>query len=110
MAPDSDKWTLLINVGSDQAARNGKNHHAIMQQVWEHTKTLTDLPSKDEMRRLLLSLLDSVWKTVMSTLQSLSLSDLDFVIFIDAIALLQKLYIWTGLQRPVSKWKSVYHL
>ena len=60
MAPDSDKWTLLINVGSDQAARNGKNHHAIMQQVWEHTKTLTDLPSKDEMRRLLLSLLDSV--------------------------------------------------
>jgi len=59
MAPDSDKWTLLINVGSDQAARNGKNYHAIMEQVWKHTQTLTDLPSKEEMKHLLLSLLHS---------------------------------------------------
>jgi hypothetical protein len=57
MAPGSEKWELLINVGSAQAARNGKNHHDIMGKVWDHTKTLTELPSKAEMKALVMSLI-----------------------------------------------------
>ena len=57
MAPGSDKWELLINVGSAQAARNGKNHHDIMGKVWDHTKTLTELPTKAEMKALVMSLI-----------------------------------------------------
>ena len=60
MAPDSDKWILLIGVGKSQAARNGKDHHVIMEQVWDHIKSLTDLPSKEEMKGLVSSLLHSV--------------------------------------------------
>ena len=57
LSPGEEKYKLLINVGSDQAVRNGKNHHDIMSQVWEHVKTLPTLPGKADMRTLVLSLL-----------------------------------------------------
>jgi hypothetical protein len=57
LAPGEEKYTLLINVGSDQAARNGKGHHDIMRLVWEHVKTLYTLPAKADLKTLVLSLL-----------------------------------------------------
>jgi len=57
MTPGEEKYRLLINVGSDQAARNGKTHHDIMSQVWEHVKTLSTLPAKADLKTLVLSLL-----------------------------------------------------
>jgi hypothetical protein len=57
LAPGKEKYTLLINVGSDQAARNGKGHHDIMRLVWEHVKTLPTLPAKADLKTLNLSLL-----------------------------------------------------
>ena len=57
LAPGEEKYTLLINVGIDQAARNGKGHHDIMRLVWEHVKTLPTLPAKADLKTLVLSLL-----------------------------------------------------
>ena len=57
LAPGEEKYTLLINVGIDQAARNGKGHHDIMRLVWEHVKTLPTLPAKADLKTMVLSLL-----------------------------------------------------
>lgn len=55
----AQKFTLLVGVSKEQAARNNKHHHRVMQEVWDKLRGYTSMPSKSDMKALVLTLLAS---------------------------------------------------
>jgi hypothetical protein len=47
------KFKLLVCCSKDRAARNGKDHHLVMQNLWEHFKSQPTLPAKADCKVLL---------------------------------------------------------
>lgn len=57
--PGAEKFTLLVGVSKEQAARNNKHHHSVMREVWDKLRGYTSMPSKADMKALVITLLAS---------------------------------------------------
>lgn len=55
--PGMAKFTLLVACSCKMASRNGKDHHAVMQAIWDFVKSLPAVPSKHSSKQLLLDML-----------------------------------------------------
>jgi hypothetical protein len=55
--PGEAKYILLVCCSSSRAARNGKDHHSIMDTVWDKMKGKPNMMTKDECKQLVVDLL-----------------------------------------------------
>jgi hypothetical protein len=55
--PGEPKWPCLVSCSAKQGARNGKDHHVIMKNIFSQLKVMQEIPSKDVCKAMVLQLL-----------------------------------------------------